>query len=167
VAEESVPRQESGNSSNSNSNSGGGGGGSSSKWDLRSRLEDFAATQADRLRDKFGTTPDTDSLPVTVIPAPPRRGAALARLLEEEEEAIDPQGGGGGISRTGPPPPQPPQGDEPQPQLRPGGGGVAARRESGSFAAPSRLSIPPAGTPSGYPALAVTPGSAGPPPSSS
>ncbi|AEO57827.1 hypothetical protein MYCTH_2304498 [Thermothelomyces thermophilus ATCC 42464] len=68
------------------------GGGSSSnnnnnKWDIRARLEEFAATQADRLRERFRTTPDTDSLPVRVIPAPPRRGAALAQLLEEEEEA--------------------------------------------------------------------------------
>lgn len=55
------------------------------RWDLRSRLEDFAATQAERVREKMRPTPDTDSLPVTVIPAPPRRGAALAQLLEEEE----------------------------------------------------------------------------------
>lgn len=62
------------------------GGSSSNKWDFRERLEEFAATQAERLREKFRTTPDTDSLPVTVIPAPPRRGAALAQLLEEAEE---------------------------------------------------------------------------------
>lgn len=54
-------------------------------WDLRGRLEDFAMTQAEKLREKIRPTPDTDSLPVTVIPAPPRRGAALAQLLEEEE----------------------------------------------------------------------------------
>ncbi|KAK4044742.1 PalH/RIM21-domain-containing protein [Parachaetomium inaequale] len=165
AAEENVLRQEGGSN---------GGGSSSSKWDLRSRLEDFAATQADRLRDKFGTTPDTDSLPVTVIPAPPRRGAALARLLEEEEEELETQGnaaaaidrqGGGSVLRTAPPPPQ--GDDPPPPQLWPGGG-VAARRESGSFAAPSRLSIPRAGTPSGHhPVSAGTPGSAGLPPSSS
>lgn len=56
------------------------------KWDIRGRFEDFAATQAERLREKFRPTPDTDSLPVMVIPAPPRRGAALAQLLEEENE---------------------------------------------------------------------------------
>lgn len=55
------------------------------RWDIRSRFEDFAATQAERVREKMRPTPDTDSLPVTVIPAPPRRGAALAQLLEEEE----------------------------------------------------------------------------------
>ncbi|KAI1085687.1 pH-response regulator protein palH/rim-21 [Whalleya microplaca] len=55
------------------------------RWDLRGRIEDFAATQAERILEKIRPTPDTDSLPVTVIPAPPRRGAALAQLLEEEE----------------------------------------------------------------------------------
>jgi hypothetical protein len=77
------------NSSNNNNNDGNSGssGSGSNKWDVRSRLEDFAATQAERLRDKFRATPDTDSLPVTVIPAPPRAGAALARLLEEEGQA--------------------------------------------------------------------------------
>jgi len=76
AVEESVLRKE--------DNGGGGGGG---KWDFRERLEDFAATQAERLREKFQTTLDTDSLPVTVIPAPPRRGAVLARVREEEERA--------------------------------------------------------------------------------
>ncbi|KAK0711310.1 PalH/RIM21-domain-containing protein [Lasiosphaeris hirsuta] len=57
----------------------------SSKWDIRMRLEEFAVAQAEKFREKIRPTPDTDSLPVTVIPAPPRRGAALARLLEEEE----------------------------------------------------------------------------------
>ncbi|KAK3374992.1 pH-response regulator protein palH/rim-21 [Podospora didyma] len=55
------------------------------KWDFRDRLEEFAVSQAEKLREKFRSTPDTDSLPVTVIPAPPRRGAALAQLMEEEE----------------------------------------------------------------------------------
>ncbi|KAI0013658.1 pH-response regulator protein palH/rim-21 [Xylariaceae sp. FL0662B] len=55
------------------------------RWDFRGRIEDFAATQAERVLEKIRPTPDTDSLPVTVIPAPPRRGAALAQLLEEEE----------------------------------------------------------------------------------
>ncbi|KAK8115018.1 pH-response regulator protein palH/prr-4 [Apiospora kogelbergensis] len=55
------------------------------RWDIRGRMEDFAATQAERIREKMRPTPDTESLPVTVIPAPPRRGAALAQLLEEDE----------------------------------------------------------------------------------
>ncbi|OLN81451.1 pH-response regulator protein palH/prr-4 [Colletotrichum chlorophyti] len=55
------------------------------RWDLRARLEDFAATQAEKIREKMRPTPETDSLPVTVIPAPPRQGAALAQLLEEEQ----------------------------------------------------------------------------------
>jgi hypothetical protein len=59
-----------------------------SRWDIRGRIEDFAATQAERVLQRLRPTPDTESLPVTVIPAPPRRGAALAQLLEEEE--LDP-----------------------------------------------------------------------------
>lgn len=55
------------------------------RWDLRARLELFAANQAERIRDRIRATPDTASLPVTVIPAPPRRGAALQQVLEEEE----------------------------------------------------------------------------------
>jgi hypothetical protein len=90
--ERALPRAESNvlpEESKSGSGSGSVGGGSSNgsgKWDLRGRLEEFAASQAERLREKFRPTPDTDSLPVTVIPAPPRRGAALAELLEEEEQ---------------------------------------------------------------------------------
>ncbi|KAI1661942.1 pH-response regulator protein palH/rim-21 [Daldinia decipiens] len=59
------------------------------RWDLRERVEIFAATQAERILERVRPTPDTDSLPVTVIPAPPRRGAALAQLLEEEELQIE------------------------------------------------------------------------------
>ncbi|KAK4146175.1 PalH/RIM21-domain-containing protein [Dichotomopilus funicola] len=73
----------------------------SNRWDFRSRFEDFAVTQADRLRDRFRTTLDTDSLPVTVIPAPPRRGAALAQLLEEEEAGHQSEQGGEGTRRGG------------------------------------------------------------------
>ncbi|KAK8138914.1 Ph-response regulator protein palh rim21 [Apiospora sp. TS-2023a] len=60
------------------------------RWDIRGRMEDFAATQAERIREKMRPTPDTESLPVTVIPAPPRRGAALAQLLEEDEPQATP-----------------------------------------------------------------------------
>ncbi|KAI1393884.1 pH-response regulator protein palH/rim-21 [Hypoxylon trugodes] len=62
------------------------------RWDVRGRIEIFAAAQAERVLERIRPTPDTDSLPVTVIPAPPRRGAALAQLLEEEELQIQPQG---------------------------------------------------------------------------
>ncbi|PHH73599.1 hypothetical protein CDD80_3709 [Ophiocordyceps camponoti-rufipedis] len=55
-----------------------------SRWDIRSRLELFAATQAEKLREKLRPTAETESLPVTVIPAPPRQGTALRRVLEEE-----------------------------------------------------------------------------------
>ncbi|KAI0835540.1 PalH/RIM21-domain-containing protein [Hypoxylon sp. FL0890] len=59
------------------------------RWDLKGRMEIFAATQAERIMERVRPTPDTDSLPVAVIPAPPRRGAALAQLLEEEELRIE------------------------------------------------------------------------------
>ncbi|KAI1375922.1 pH-response regulator protein palH/rim-21 [Hypoxylon crocopeplum] len=61
------------------------------RWDLRGRMEIFAASQAERILEKIRPTPDTDSLPVTVIPAPPRRGAALAQLLEEEVLQVQPR----------------------------------------------------------------------------
>ncbi|OHE96051.1 hypothetical protein CORC01_08588 [Colletotrichum orchidophilum] len=66
-----------------------GGHDDADRWDLRARLEDFAATQAEKIREKMRPTPETDSLPVTVIPAPPRQGAALAQLLEEERGQED------------------------------------------------------------------------------
>ncbi|KAI1808525.1 pH-response regulator protein palH/rim-21 [Daldinia bambusicola] len=62
---------------------------STGRWDFRGRVEMFAATQAERILERIRPTPDTDSLPVTVIPAPPRRGAALAQLLEDEELQIE------------------------------------------------------------------------------
>ncbi|KAI2612231.1 pH-response regulator protein palH/rim-21 [Hypoxylon fragiforme] len=62
---------------------------STGRWDVKARMEIFAATQAERVLEKIRPTPDTDSLPVTVIPAPPRRGAALAQLLEEEELQVE------------------------------------------------------------------------------
>lgn len=57
----------------------------SNRWDIRARLEEFAVSQAEKLRERIRPSVDTDSLPVTVVPAPPRRGAALAQLLEEQE----------------------------------------------------------------------------------
>lgn len=56
------------------------------RWDLRSRFEDYAVTQAERLRERMRPSVDTEALPVTVIPAPPRRGAALQQLREEEQQ---------------------------------------------------------------------------------
>ncbi|CAK7227293.1 pH-response regulator protein palH/rim21 [Sporothrix curviconia] len=55
------------------------------RWDIRARLEEFAVTQAERLRERIRPTVDTTGLPVMVIPAPQRQGAMLARVLEEEE----------------------------------------------------------------------------------
>lgn len=59
----------------------------STRWDLRGRLEDFAATQADKLRERIRPTVDTDRLPVTVIPAPARPDVTLLRLMDEEGAA--------------------------------------------------------------------------------
>lgn len=78
------------------------------RWDLRARLELFAANQADRMRERLRPTPDTNSLPVTFIPAPARRGAALQQVLEEEEmsndaspAALHPNDSPGGTSGSG------------------------------------------------------------------
>lgn len=54
------------------------------KWDFRARLEDFAVTRAEKLRERMRPTADTEQLRTMVIPAPPRRGAALQELLEQE-----------------------------------------------------------------------------------
>ncbi|UKZ56590.1 hypothetical protein TrVGV298_010428 [Trichoderma virens] len=58
------------------------------RWDIRSRLEEFAVSQAERIRERLRPTTDTENLPVTVIPAPARRGAALQQVLEEEGEEL-------------------------------------------------------------------------------
>ncbi|KAI3398272.1 hypothetical protein diail_9610 [Diaporthe ilicicola] len=57
-----------------------------SRWDFRSRFEDFAASQADRFRDRMRPNVETENLPVTVIPAPPRRGTGLQQLREEQSQ---------------------------------------------------------------------------------
>ncbi|KAH8720416.1 pH-response regulator protein palH/prr-4 [Beauveria bassiana] len=67
----------------------GSRGGRGGRWDIRGRLEDFAASQAERFREKLHPSTDTDKLPVTVVPAPPRRGAALQQVLEEDEEGSE------------------------------------------------------------------------------
>jgi len=59
---------------------------SSRRWDLRGRMEDFAAAQAEKLREKTRPTPNVEALPVTVIPAPTRR-RNLTTALEELEAA--------------------------------------------------------------------------------
>ena len=58
----------------------------SARRELRARLEDFAATQADKLREKTRPNVNIEPLPVTVIPAPVRR-RNLAAALEELEDA--------------------------------------------------------------------------------
>lgn len=61
------------------------------RWDFKSRFEDFAVSQADRLRDRMRPNMDTESLPVTVIPAPPRRGTGLQQLREEQSQQDQPR----------------------------------------------------------------------------
>jgi hypothetical protein len=56
------------------------------RWDLRSRLETFAASKAEKIKDKTRASPATEPLSVTVIPAPTRR-RDLATTLEELESA--------------------------------------------------------------------------------
>ncbi|KAH8672703.1 PalH/RIM21-domain-containing protein [Tricladium varicosporioides] len=57
---------------------------SSSRWDVRGRLEEFAATQAEKLREKSRPNVNAAPLPRTVIPAPPRRRNLQATLDELE-----------------------------------------------------------------------------------
>ncbi|TAQ86868.1 hypothetical protein B7494_g4834 [Chlorociboria aeruginascens] len=57
------------------------------KWDIRGRLEDFAATQADRIREKTRPNMPTEPLPLTIIPAPTRRN--LSTALEEPEIGVE------------------------------------------------------------------------------
>ncbi|KAE8441796.1 hypothetical protein EG329_004309 [Mollisiaceae sp. DMI_Dod_QoI] len=54
----------------------------SNRWDIRTRLEDYVTTQAEKLREKKRPTVNVGSLPVTVIPAPPRR-RNLTTTLED------------------------------------------------------------------------------------
>ncbi|RDL39681.1 PalH [Venustampulla echinocandica] len=55
-------------------------------WDIRRRFGEFAATQADRYHDNARPKVSAAPLPVTVIPAPPRRHN-LQATLEELESA--------------------------------------------------------------------------------
>jgi hypothetical protein len=59
--------------------------GSSNRWDVRGRLEEFAATQADKFRDKGRQVENVTPLQVMVIPAPPRRRNLQATLQELED----------------------------------------------------------------------------------
>jgi hypothetical protein len=115
--EEGITANPSSSSSIGNMGGGGGGGGDNNKWDLRGRFEEFAVTQAERLREKFRPDPDTDSLPVTVIPAPPRRGAALALALGEGEQHPAGPAMSSGVSRTLLPPPPPGDGHSSSPSI--------------------------------------------------
>lgn len=54
------------------------------RWDVLGRLEDFAAIQAERIRDRARPSHDCAPLPVTRIPAPPRR-RTLREIIEEQD----------------------------------------------------------------------------------
>ena len=55
------------------------------KWDVKARLEDFAVTQAEKIREK-NQQHEAPNMPITVIPAPPRR-RNLQATLEDLEKA--------------------------------------------------------------------------------
>lgn len=77
---------------------------SGSRWAVRARLEEFAANQAERIRERIRPNADTENLPVTVVPAPPRRGAALQQVLEEDEfrDGLDGRRNSQGSTSRGP-----------------------------------------------------------------
>ena len=63
----------------------------SDRWDIRARIEDFAATRAEKFREKNRPTVNTAPLPVTIIPAPSRRrnlAQSLADLDEEDQSHL-------------------------------------------------------------------------------
>jgi len=59
--------------------------GVSNIWDIRARLEDFAATQAEKFREKTRPNVDVEPLPLTIIPAPSRRRRNLEGISRNEE----------------------------------------------------------------------------------
>ncbi|ESZ98340.1 PalH [Sclerotinia borealis F-4128] len=63
---------------------------SSNRWDMRARIEGFAATQAERYREKTRPTVDTVPLPLTVIPAPSRRRAVASESEELDTDLTNP-----------------------------------------------------------------------------
>jgi hypothetical protein len=63
---------------------------STNKWDVVSRLEDFAAIQAEKIREKAIPTHDSATLPVTRIPAPTRR-RTLREIIEELDDSVQSQ----------------------------------------------------------------------------
>ncbi|KAF7862718.1 hypothetical protein EAF04_007591 [Stromatinia cepivora] len=62
----------------------------SNRWDMRARIEGFAAAQAERFREKTRPTVNTDPLPLTVIPAPSRRRANATDSEELDSDSIQP-----------------------------------------------------------------------------
>lgn len=90
VAEAQEPSQRNNRSGTSNSG----------RWDLKSRLEEFAAHHADKIRERVRPSTVTENLPITVIPAPARPGAALQQVLEEEEDLQHTDAHGNLISRN-------------------------------------------------------------------
>ncbi|QSZ37014.1 hypothetical protein DSL72_009106 [Monilinia vaccinii-corymbosi] len=63
---------------------------SSNRWDVRARIEGFAATQAEKFREKTRPTVDTEPLPLTVIPAPSRRRVVATESENSQTHLISP-----------------------------------------------------------------------------
>lgn len=59
----------------------------SNKWDVKARLEDFAVARADKMRERSRVNANSALLPITRIPAPPRRRnlEATLEVLENAE----------------------------------------------------------------------------------
>ncbi|KAL5612857.1 hypothetical protein BROUX41_004061 [Berkeleyomyces rouxiae] len=56
------------------------------RWDIRGRFEEFAVSQAERIRERFRPQNNFEELPTYEIPAPQRMGEPLQQLYEEEEQ---------------------------------------------------------------------------------
>ncbi|PHH52938.1 pH-response regulator protein palH/prr-4 [Ceratocystis fimbriata CBS 114723] len=56
------------------------------RWDIRGRFEEFAVSQAEKIRERFRPQNNFEELPTFDIPAPQRMGEPLQQLLEEEEQ---------------------------------------------------------------------------------
>ena len=63
--------------------------GTSSRWDVRAKIEDFAAIQAEKVREKNRPAANVAPLPITIIPAPTRRRNLAETLAELEREEGD------------------------------------------------------------------------------
>ncbi|KAJ2894832.1 PalH/RIM21-domain-containing protein [Zalerion maritima] len=61
----------------------GGIGRKTSKWNIKSRLEDYAATKVDQWKSKINNEPSTRHLPTVIIPPPPGPAIESPEIQEE------------------------------------------------------------------------------------